>query len=512
MCRIATMRAGLGAAALAVALGSSAAALADPDAPAPSAADQKRSEKAIELQGVEDTIRASDEQRRGIESEIESIRADRARLSAALIETDRKGAEHGTRRLRGRRQAGEPQRQGRRARGFAGKSPGSDRGSAGRAPAHGRQSAAGNSRQARATWRRRCARRRCSGSAIPALKSEAEALGRDIEALAKTREAIARERDALAQAGAALASERARLSMLIEARQASLASAQDALGSQQQRAADSRQTGDVAQGFDFPARRRGRRAQGGGGLRRTRLTLRRRGRSQRKRRSRAGPPQRGLKPEIAFVDAKGRVPLPAAGVILKTFGSPDGLGGQERGVLVATLAGATVSAPADGSVLVFRALSELWATFNYQCWRQGIISCLREWSELAYCPASSFSRENPSAPWATGRSGWRPPPQLALLNPFSISNCARTARRSIRGRGGRSQTSKRRADELENELSGAWASLWARLRPSRRRKRCFLSAPPLMPRPPTPIDSSICSATCSTRSATSTSKSRTRAS
>ncbi|MGH3575969.1 MAG: hypothetical protein ACRDU0_00185 [Mycobacterium sp.] len=42
------------------------------------------------MRGVEDTLRASEEQRRAIEAEIESVRADRARLSAALIETTAK--------------------------------------------------------------------------------------------------------------------------------------------------------------------------------------------------------------------------------------------------------------------------------------------------------------------------------------------------------------------------------------------------------------------------------------
>ena len=44
----------------------------------------------------------------------------------------------------------------------------------------------------------------------------------------------------------------------------------------------------------------------------------------------------------------------------ETFGSPDGLGGLERGVSVATLAGATVSAPADGAVL----LSERYRSYG----------------------------------------------------------------------------------------------------------------------------------------------------
>ena len=67
------------------------AAEADPAPPAPPAAtDQERADKETELRGVEDTLRASEEQRRAIEAEIELVRADRARLSAALIETTAK--------------------------------------------------------------------------------------------------------------------------------------------------------------------------------------------------------------------------------------------------------------------------------------------------------------------------------------------------------------------------------------------------------------------------------------
>src|ERR1700731_1499913 len=66
-------------------------ALADPAPPPPPAAgDQQRADKEVELRGVEDTLRQSEEQRRAIETEIGSVRADRARLSAALIETTAK--------------------------------------------------------------------------------------------------------------------------------------------------------------------------------------------------------------------------------------------------------------------------------------------------------------------------------------------------------------------------------------------------------------------------------------
>src|SRR5579871_1804451 len=90
-------RYGLGAAAFAAAVGCPAALLAEPAAPASGTIEQQKAGKQIELQGVEDTIRASEQQRKAIDSEVESIRADRARLSGALIEatTEAQAAERG---------------------------------------------------------------------------------------------------------------------------------------------------------------------------------------------------------------------------------------------------------------------------------------------------------------------------------------------------------------------------------------------------------------------------------
>ena len=77
------------------------------------------------------------------------------------------------------------------------------------------------------------------------------------------------------------------------------------------------------------------------------------------------------------------------------------------------------------------------------------MSYWRGWSAPTYPVVKPFSRESLSAWSATDRQRWRPRQQLARSDPFSISNCVRTERQSIRGRGGRRQTSKRRADESE---------------------------------------------------------------
>ena len=52
-----------------------------------------------------------------------------------------------------------------------------------------------------------------------------------------------------------------------------------------------------------------------------------------------------------FLSLHGKVPLPVNGIKIKVYGAPDGLGGTEKGVSIATRAGAQVTAPADGWVV-----------------------------------------------------------------------------------------------------------------------------------------------------------------
>jgi septal ring factor EnvC (AmiA/AmiB activator) len=55
-------------------------------------------------------------------------------------------------------------------------------------------------------------------------------------------------------------------------------------------------------------------------------------------------------PKLAFAEAKGKLACPAQGQIVRGFGEPDGLGRETQGVMIATRAGAQVTAPADGKV------------------------------------------------------------------------------------------------------------------------------------------------------------------
>jgi murein hydrolase activator len=326
-------------------------ALADPAAPPnpPAATDQQRADKEMELRGVEDTLRQSEEQRHAIEAEIDSVRADRARLSAALIETTAKvqDAERGAAAAADRLSslnatAEELSRSLERRRAVIADVLAALQRMGSNPPPAILVKPDDMSEAVRAAT--------VLGSLIPELKSEIEAARRDLDALAKTRESIARERDELTEKGQALAVDKMRLAALIDARQQSLASAQDALGSQHERAAELARRATSLK--DLIARldseNAARKAAADAAHAADAATA-----AEIEARAQAAPAAdtARLKPEIAFADAKGQVPLPAAGAILKTFGSSDDLGGIERGVSLATPAGATVSAPADGAVL-----------------------------------------------------------------------------------------------------------------------------------------------------------------
>src|ERR1700729_3339149 len=194
--RTATNRAG--AAILAAWLGACNA-LAEPAPPTPPAAgDQQRADKEVELRGVEDTLRESEEQRRAIEAEIDSVRADRAHLSAALIETTAKvqdserGAAAATDKLASlNATADELSRALERRRGVIAEVLAALQRMGSNPPPAILVKPDDMSEAVRAAT--------VLGSLIPELKSEIEAVRHDLEALAKTRESTARERDELTE-------------------------------------------------------------------------------------------------------------------------------------------------------------------------------------------------------------------------------------------------------------------------------------------------------------------------
>ena len=321
----------------------------DPPPNPPAADDQQRADKEMELRGVEDTLHQSEEQRRAIETEIDSVRADRARLSAALIDTTAKvqdaerGASAAADRLSSLNDTADTlSRSLERRRGIIADVLAALQRMGSNPPPAILVKPDDMSEAVRAAT--------VMGALIPELKSEIEAARRDLDDLAKTRESIARERDELTEKGKALAADKMRLAALIDARQQSLASAQGALGSQQQRAAElAKKAGSlkdlIARLDSESAARKALAAAAHAAEVAVANDIEARAQAAH------GAETARLKPEIVFADEKGRVPLPAAGAILKTFGAPDDFGATEKGVSLATPAAATVSAPVDGAVI-----------------------------------------------------------------------------------------------------------------------------------------------------------------
>jgi septal ring factor EnvC (AmiA/AmiB activator) len=74
-----------------------------------------------------------------------------------------------------------------------------------------------------------------------------------------------------------------------------------------------------------------------------------------------GSPGR-IKPEIAFVNATGRLPMPAQGRQVLRFGEKTQYGGQSKGIVLETRQGAQVASPCDGWIVYageFRSYGQL---------------------------------------------------------------------------------------------------------------------------------------------------------
>jgi septal ring factor EnvC (AmiA/AmiB activator) len=314
---------------------------------------QDLSEQRTELRGLQDTLDASDAQRRKIKADIETLRGDRARLNAALItasarvsttEAKISEAEKRLETLIGSEEATRRSLENRRAV-IAEVLASLQR--MGQSPPPALLVDPEDMLQAvRSSI--------LLGTVLPEMRAETEALAADLSDLVRLRQSIAGERDSLRQEVADLGLERQRLTALIAARQAALGTAEQALAAEQKRSQDIAQqatnlkqlitrmeaelpgaahAAEAARKAD--AARKLAEAETGG---QTKANL-----SPFKDTAR-------LAPAIAFADAKGLLSMPVAGTIVKSYGAPDGFGGTEKGLFVGTRPGAVVSLPSDGWV------------------------------------------------------------------------------------------------------------------------------------------------------------------
>ncbi len=317
-------------------------------APPEAVAAEERERKAAELKRLEEALAASAEARRALEAEIGELKTDRARLAAALVDTTQRV------RLAEERQEGLERRL---------------------STLTGSETAIRRSLDARRSVivevlaaLQRMGRRpppavlarpedilesiRTSmllGAVLPELRQEAETLAADLSELIRLREAIARDRETLGREAANLARERQRLEALVAARQDRLVQVEQNAGSERDRAAGlAAQAATLKDLIDRMEREVAAATRAAEEARRAAETQSRETRERFAALAFRDPAR--LSPKIPFQEARGVLPTPVAGEMVRAFGTPDGVGGTTRGISFSTRAGAIVSSPADGWV------------------------------------------------------------------------------------------------------------------------------------------------------------------
>jgi septal ring factor EnvC (AmiA/AmiB activator) len=299
-----------------------------------------------DLRGIEEDRQAADERRRKAEVEVELFRNDRARLSRALIETN------------ARAQAGE----GRVAEIETRLASSQASEAAIRRSLESRRNVIGDVLAALQRMGRRpppavlvrpedmleaIRTSMLLGAVVPELRAETEALAADLSDLVQARKSIVSEGESLRKEVASLAMERERVAALVEARQQTLAEAEKILDAERARVGElARQATDLK---DLIARMESDVASAMRGAEAAR-------RADEEQRLDARPRPAAmpfkdaarLSPAIPFAQARGQLPLPVSGAVLKPFGAPDGFGGAEKGVSLAARLRAVVASPTDG--------------------------------------------------------------------------------------------------------------------------------------------------------------------
>ncbi len=203
------------------------------------------------------------------------------------------------------------------------------------------------------------------GAVVPDLREAANLLAADLRELESLRAEIEGERDRLRGDATALAEERTRVQLLVAARQRDRERSVAALETEEQRAeqlaAQATSLKDlIARMEDEIEGAAQAKAEAEAAAARNRERAEAEGEDRRPPRS-LGNADR-MAPAVAFADAKGLLPLPATGRVVKDFGADDGVGGKTLGMSMATRAGGQVSSPADGWVVYageFRSYGQL---------------------------------------------------------------------------------------------------------------------------------------------------------
>jgi septal ring factor EnvC (AmiA/AmiB activator) len=191
------------------------------------------------------------------------------------------------------------------------------------------------------------------GAVVPQLRERMQALANDLGELVRLRKDIAAERDDLKKEVEAIETDRTRMAALVGERQKQQAEREASLAAERSRAADLMRQATSLQ--DLIAKLEA-------GLDKASRAAREANRPDAKPGTNAARDPGRLAPAVNFASLKGHIQLPVNGVKIRDFGAPDTAGSAEKGLSIATRAGAQVTAPADAWVVYagpFRSYGQL---------------------------------------------------------------------------------------------------------------------------------------------------------
>ena len=310
-----------------------------------SPAETEKARKEEELKALRDALSQSDEARKRLEAEVASIRNDRAKLNASLIEAAQRIKSNETR----------VQTLEERLETLASSE------SAIRKSLEKRRDVIAEVLAALQRMGRRpppavlvqpedmLSAVRTSillGAVLPELREETQALADDLAELVRLKNAIVADRKALRTEQTTLQQEQQRLAALMDARQSRLNETEQELGGEKQRTKElverAQSLQDLIDGMERDI----------SGSRHAAEEARKAAEAQRQSGGAPGQlafadPAR-LQPKIAFANTRGILPMPAGGRLLRKFGDSDDYGGVARGISLATRPKAVVVSPSDG--------------------------------------------------------------------------------------------------------------------------------------------------------------------
>lgn len=193
------------------------------------------------------------------------------------------------------------------------------------------------------------------GAVLPGLRLETEALAADLGELTRLKREIDGERSRLLAQTRDLDAQRVRIAALADAKRQSSAASGERLqavrGRAEELAAEAKDLEELIASLDREIALAEREAAAAAST----------PRSAEEMLGALRDPSR-LEPAMPFAQAKGLLPMPATGAVVRDFGAPDEYGAASRGLSIATRANAQVTAPADGWVVYagpFRSYGQL---------------------------------------------------------------------------------------------------------------------------------------------------------